>query len=98
MRIKDTVSKDDRTNYKTNGFKVIEIISYNGESVVEKICAIDLDIFTAYALNIPLLVEKVLILFSRVPKGTAKTQSEEATGDCQNKLLGNYDDEATWEI
>ena len=56
MRIKDTVSKDNRTNYKTNGFKVIEIISYNGESVVEKICAIDLDIFTAYALNIPLLV------------------------------------------
>ena len=72
MRTDDTVSNEDKTNYKTNIFNVIETFSYNGTAVVETPHAINLDIFTPYALNIPLLVKKRLGLFSRVMKGIKK--------------------------
>ena len=66
--------------------------------MVETLRTLDLEIFTLYALNGPLLVKKRLGLFSRVLKGMAKKKSEEAIGDYQNKVLKEYDDEATREI
>ena len=46
--------------------------------MVETLHIINLDIFKPYALNGPLLVEKLLGLFLIVLKGMAKTQFEEA--------------------
>ena len=68
-------------NYETKSFKLIETFGYNGAAMVETLHTLDLEIFTPYALNGPLLVKKRLGLFSRVLKGTAKTKSEEAIGD-----------------
>ena len=78
MRIDDTIYKDDKKNYKTKGFKVIETCGQNGAAKVKKLCALDLVILTTYALKVPLITSKHLGLFYRVLKGTAKTQSEEA--------------------
>ena len=66
--------------------------------MVETLRTLDLEIFTPYALNGPLFVKKRLGSFSRVLKGTARTQFEEAIGDYQNKVLKEYDNEATREI
>ena len=74
MCIEDTVSKDDKKNYDTKSFKVIENFGYNGTSVFEMLRVIDQDIFTPYALKGPLLIEKWLRLFLRVLKGTSNTQ------------------------
>ena len=82
MRIDDTVSKDDKTNYETKFFQVIEIFGYNGTAVVNTLRAIELDIFTLYDLNIPIPVEKRLGLFLRVLKGTTKPRFEEAIREC----------------
>ena len=49
--------------------------------MVKTLCALDLDIFTMYALKVPLLINKRIRLFSRVLKGTAKMQFEEAILD-----------------
>ena len=66
--------------------------------MVETLRTLDLEIFTPYALNGPILIKKHLELFSSVLKGTARTQFEEAIGDYQNKVLKEYDNEATREI
>ena len=95
MHIDNTVSKDKMVKYETKSFKVINTFGHNIADVVETLCAFLLDIFTLYALNIPVLVEKGLGIFLRVLKGTAKIQPEEAIMGCQNQLLGEYDDEAT---
>ena len=92
MRIDDTVSKDDKTNYETKSFNVIEIFGYNSAAVVEILCDLDLEIFTPYALKGPLLIRKGLGLFLRFLKGTAKTQFEEAIRDFQNQVLDEYND------
>ena len=57
---------------------MIETSGYNDADVVETLHIINLDIFKPYALNGPLLVEKLLGLFLIVLKGMAKTQFEEA--------------------
>ena len=98
MNIDYTSSKDDKINYKTKSFKVIENFGYNRAAVVKTLCDVYLEIFTAYALKCPLLTNKNLWLFLKVPKGTAKVQFEEAIRYFQNKLLKEYDDEATREI
>ena len=96
--ISDTVSKDDKKNYETNSFKLIKTFGYSCTTVVKIICDIDLDIFILYALNSPIIVKKRLKPFSRVLKGNIETQFIEATRECQNQLLNEYDDEATLEI
>ena len=53
MYIDDTVSKYYKTNYKTNSFEVNKTFGYNNADVVKTVHALDLDIFTPYALNIP---------------------------------------------
>ena len=60
-------------NYETKSFKLIETFGYNGAAVVETLRTLDLEIFTPYARNGPLLVKKRLGLFSRVFMGTART-------------------------
>ena len=73
-------------NYGTNSFKVIKTLGYNCADMVETLRDLDLDIFTTYALNGPLLVNKRLGLFFRVLKGTEKTEYKDAIRDCQNHL------------
>ena len=70
--IDDTVSKDYKTNYETNIFKAIKTFGYNGTSIVDMLCAIKLDIFTSYALNIPLLLKKGIRLFFDSTEGYCK--------------------------
>ena len=53
MNIDYTSSKDDKINYKTKSFKVIENFGYNRAAVVKTLCDVYLEIFTAYALLMP---------------------------------------------
>ena len=71
-----TIFKDENKNDETKGFKVFETFGYNGIATVETLRALDLEIFTPYALKFPLLVKKRIRLFSRVLKGTEKIQSK----------------------
>ena len=89
MCIDDTISKDNKTNYKTNSFKQIKYFCYNGTLVVETLHAIYLNVFMPYALKSLLLIDNYLRLFLRVIKVTAKTQFEEAIQDYQNRVLGD---------
>ena len=73
----NTISKDDKTNYETKSFKVIEASGYDDSVVFDTILTIDLDILSMYALKGLLLTKNNLGLFSRVLKGTANTQLEE---------------------
>ena len=81
IRIGDTISKDNKTKYDTNRFKVIETFSYSSAAVVDMLRAIDLEIFTPYSLKGLLFTKKRLGIFLRVLKGTEKTQFKEATRD-----------------
>ena len=87
MRIDDTVSKYYKTNYKTNSFKLIKTFGYNVTSMVETLCALNLDIFILYYLKGLILAEKRLGLFLRVFKITAKAQFQKYIQDCQNQVL-----------
>ena len=72
MHISDTTSKNNKTNYETKIFKVIETFA------VDKLHALNLDIFTSYALKGPFLIKESLGILSRVLKDMAKMQFEEA--------------------
>ena len=98
MRINNNISKDERTNCNTNSSKIIDTVGSNSTDVVETICAIELYIFTPYALKGSLLTKKHPKLFSRVLKGTAKIQLEEAIQNFQNQVLDEYYEEATQEV
>lgn len=80
MRITDTIYKDNNTNYKTNSFKLIKTLGYNGASIVETLRNLDLDIFSPYAVNSPLLVDKRLGLSSGVLKALIKRRSRNPSG------------------
>ena len=58
IHIENTISNENKKNYDTKSFKVIETFGYNGTSVFEMLRVIDPDIFTPYALKGPLLIEK----------------------------------------
>ena len=98
MRDDNTISKENKTNYDINIFKVIETFGYNGAVMVETLCALDLYIFMPYTLKVPLLIKKCHGIFSRFLKGTATTQFKEAIWDCQNQVLKEYNDKSTREI
>ena len=70
MCIVNTISKENKTNYKTKSFKVIKAFGYNGATMAEKLQNVNLDTFTLYALKGLLLTEKRLGLFLRLLKGT----------------------------
>ena len=95
MRIGNNISREDKMNYDTNSFKVIETFGYNGAAMVETLHALELEIFTPYALKGLLIPKKPLIIFSRLLKVTANTQFKEANWDFQNQILKEYDDKAT---
>ena len=98
MSINDTISEDDNKNRKSNSFKGIEIVGYSSAAVVEMLRALDLDIFTPYALKDLFLIETPLGLLSRDLTGTVNTKLYEAIQDCNNQVLDEYDDESTQDI
>ena len=98
MRINNTIYKDDKKNYETKSFKVIETFGYNIVAMVEMLHILDLDISTLYALNSPLFINKLLWIFSRLLKVMVMTQLKENIQDCQNQVLKKYDDKATRDI
>ena len=92
MGINNTVSKNNKTKYDTNIFKVIETFGYNGVDLVKKLRTLGLDIFTPYALNSSLLVKRHLGLFLIVMKVNSKMQFKESIMDFQNKPIVEYND------
>ena len=49
MRIDDTISKVDKTNYETKSFKVTETFGYNGVAVLKTLRTLNLYIFMSYS-------------------------------------------------
>ena len=98
IHIKNYIYKDDKTNYRISIFKVIKSFGYNGVAMVKMLRTLELDIFTPYALNSPLIVDEHLRLFSRVLKGTAKTDFKEAIRDFQNQVIEECDGKAIQDI
>ena len=66
--------------YTRNSYKLTKTLGYNGASVVQKLHTLDLDIVTPYAVNIPLLVDKRLGLFSRILEALLKRRSRNPSG------------------
>ena len=90
MRINNTIYKDDKKNYETKSFKIIETFGYNSVAMVKTLHILDLDISTIYALNGPLLIKKLLGIILRLPKGMVKRQLKKDNQDVQNQVLNLY--------
>ena len=87
--------KDEKTNYNTKSFKVIEASSYDGAVVVDNIFTLELEILTPYALKGLLLTKKHVGPFLRVLKGTSKTKLEGAIQYYHDQVIEEYDEKST---
>ena len=57
------MSKENKTNFKTNSFKVIRTLGYKVAAKLESLHALDLEKINPNDINIPLLVDKRLGIF-----------------------------------